>query len=316
MVTVAGGVPAVEAFEDVRQVLGRDPLPGVGDAERDPGRALSGLEGDPAPGRGVAQGVGEQVAQDLAHALAVHVHGQARIGVHGQGHALGGVGLLVGLGRGMQQPADPLGAAVQFDPALLGAGDVVDVLHQPGQPGQLLAHQLTGGLVPVGHPVLQGLVVDGQHGDGGAQLVGQVREHPSTGVLGALKPCGHGVERPCQLLHLGAGAHGRYAGVVPSTGHGLGRLGQGVDRTLDPAGDMPGQCQTTDQGRGQGHAQGPEIGVPVGLLHVQHLGCIVSGPGRFQVLAEQWWAGQGGHHHRGQHAGPHHQQLGEEEPGR
>ena len=23
-----------------------------------------------------------------------------------------------------------------------------------------------------------------------------------------------------------------------------------------------------------------------------------------------------GHHHRGQHAGPHHQQLGEEEPGR
>src|SRR6266545_4596608 len=54
----AGRVGAVEAVEHLRQVLGGDAVAGVGD-------------GDGAAGRGVAQGVGEQVVEDFADPVGV-----------------------------------------------------------------------------------------------------------------------------------------------------------------------------------------------------------------------------------------------------
>ena len=84
VVSVTGGVAAVEAFEDLRQVFGTDALAGVGDYEgQAPAAVGGGAQGDGTAGRGVAQGVGEQVAQYLAYALPVHLHGSGcRPGVH------------------------------------------------------------------------------------------------------------------------------------------------------------------------------------------------------------------------------------------
>lgn len=139
MVAVAGGVAAVEAFEEVGQLLGADAVAGVGDTDGHPPWALSvGAERDLSASWGVAQGVGEQVAQHLAHALPVgrDVSG-GLVDVDVQGHAFGGVGLPVGLGGRAHQLGHRLFGAVQDDAALLRAGDVVDVFHQPGEAGEL-----------------------------------------------------------------------------------------------------------------------------------------------------------------------------------
>ena len=76
-----GGVGLVEPFEDVREVLGGDPVTGVGDVQLHPVVVGSGRrELNGATGRGVPQCVLEQVRQDLPHALGVDVDVRERTG--------------------------------------------------------------------------------------------------------------------------------------------------------------------------------------------------------------------------------------------
>ena len=317
MVAVPGAVPAPEALEHPGQVLGGDAVAGVGNGDGHlPRTPPDDAEGDLPAGRCVAQGVGEQVAQHLPHPLPVHVHHPGVVvDVQDEPHALGGVRLPVGLRGGAGQVAGRLRGAVQVDPALLGPGDVVDVLDQPGEASELVGHELAGGLVPLRHPVLQRLAVDGEHRDRGAHLVGEVREHPPPELLGALQPLGHGVERGRHRVHLDAGAESRDPGVVAAAGHAPRRLGERGEGPPEAAGEQPGHRRGADHGGAQGHAQDDEAGVPVGPLHVEQLGGVLGVPGHDQVLVEDRGSGQGGDRHGGEDAGGHHDGLGQEEPG-
>ena len=144
--------------------------------------------------------------------------------------------------------------------------------------------------------------------------MGQVGEHLASSVLGTLQPLSHGVERSGQGVHFRPGAHGRDPGVVAAAGHPFGRLGQLPQRGLDAAGEPDGGQQRTDQGGGQGHGQSDQVGVAVGPLHVQQFRRALGVPGHDEVIVEQRWADQGGHHDRGHEAGAHHQQLGAQKP--
>jgi len=173
----AGTVDAEEAFEHSLEQVQGDALAGVGD--RDLHLACGRRGGgdlDVAAGWGVAQGVGEQVGEHLADAVGVDGDlGQVPVGAGGQGDALGGVGGVGGL-DGLDGGADqriglPCGQ-VQVELAFLGAGDGVEVVEQPTQPGRLGLEHLPGLLVG-GHDLVGDalqVAVDG--GQRVAQLVG------------------------------------------------------------------------------------------------------------------------------------------------
>ena len=142
----------------------------------------------------------------------------------------------MGLGGGVQEFEHGLFCAVQVDAPLLGAGDIGDVLDQPGEASQLVGHDLAGGFVPSGDPVLETFAVHGEHRDRGAHLMGQVREHPPAGAFGTLQTSRHDVERGGHPVHLRSGTHGRYPGVVAAAGHAFGGFGQLPERALDATG--------------------------------------------------------------------------------
>src|SRR5665647_872933 len=72
-VAVAGGVAAVEAFEDVGQLGGQDAFAGVGDGDGDFVEFGAGGDGDASARWCVAERVGEQVGEYLSDAVAIGV---------------------------------------------------------------------------------------------------------------------------------------------------------------------------------------------------------------------------------------------------
>src|SRR5512133_38366 len=79
----AGRVGPVEALEHPLGLLGGEPGPVVDDLDGGPGPAVQGREADPdldrAAGRGVGEGVVDQVGQDLAQPLVVAQHDQGAL---------------------------------------------------------------------------------------------------------------------------------------------------------------------------------------------------------------------------------------------
>src|SRR6266481_1930472 len=67
-------VGAPEPVEDVRQIPGRDPDPGVGDAEHGTPVAACQLHGNLPAARCVLHGVLDEIERELAHAAAVYRH--------------------------------------------------------------------------------------------------------------------------------------------------------------------------------------------------------------------------------------------------
>src|SRR5258708_18999449 len=65
-------VGAPEAVEDVRQIPGRDPDPGVGDGEPGTPVAAGQLHGDLTAARCVLHRVLDEIERELAHAAPVH----------------------------------------------------------------------------------------------------------------------------------------------------------------------------------------------------------------------------------------------------
>lgn len=139
----------------------------------------------------------------------------------------------MGLDGGTEHLAHRVLGAVQVVPALFGPGDVVDVLDQPGEPAQSIAHEPTGVLVPVRGPVLEGFPAGVQHRSRGARPVGRVRVRPPAGITGVLQAGGHGAEGGGHRVRLGTGAHGRDPDVVALADHPAGRLGECGQGPLD-----------------------------------------------------------------------------------
>ena len=83
------------------------------------------------------------------------------------------------------------------------------------------------------HPVLQGLQLRPQQGDGGAQFMGDVRHPAAAGLLVALQGRGQGVEVASQAGDLIAAVHGHAGGEVPG-GQPAGRLLDAPHRPHQP----------------------------------------------------------------------------------
>ena len=127
------------------------------------------------PAGGVAECVAEQVVEDLAQPVRICPH----LGRYGTGLVVQHDALVAEGGRG---GADRLGddrvdvhrLGVHLELALLGAGDAVDVVDQPAQPGGLLPHGLPG-LAGGGDDLVLDAFQEAVHrGDGGTQLVREV----------------------------------------------------------------------------------------------------------------------------------------------
>src|SRR6266540_3792415 len=94
-----------------------------------------------------------------------------RVDARGQGDVLGGVGSLGGLDRGADQLVRAACNQMQVELAFLSAGDGVEVVDQPAQPGGLGLEHLQGLLVAGHDPVGDALQVAVDGGQGVAQLV-------------------------------------------------------------------------------------------------------------------------------------------------
>ena len=248
-----------------------------------PGPPVEGRGPDPdldrAAGRGVGEGVVDQVGQHLAQPLVVAEHDQgapARVAVAGAQHqldlAVGGdrPGVVDGLGgQGEQVHRLPVERALLVEP-----GQQQEVLDQQPHPGRLVLdppHQAVqlGRVARPALPVQLGEAPDG--GQGRAQLVagvGHEAPHPVLGAPGRLLgaagaglgggpgPEGrldlgqHGVEGPAEPADLGARvAVGHPAGQVA----GGDRPGRLLDLDQRPqAGPDDGR---PDRGQGQQHDQ-------------------------------------------------------------
>jgi hypothetical protein len=109
------------------------------------------------------------------------------------------------------------------------------------------------------HAVSQPLVVGLDRGERGAQLVGEVRQQATAGVLGVLKRLRHGVERDGQVGELVIGGQRACTGIEVAGRERIGGPGQLLHRPGDadrqqPRDDGRGD-RGGDQGEGQGHQQ-------------------------------------------------------------
>ena len=202
MVAVAGGVGAIEPFEQVRQVFGADALSVVFDAEDHVGAALCGGEGDPSAGGGVSQGVVEQIAQYLGEPLPVGPHRSGVTAGGVQGDVLGGVAVGERHVHGTDEICGVHPVRGDQGMGLLGLGQGGGIGGEMHQPGGLLAQHRDRFRVEGFHPVLDRFEVGLQYGYRGADLVGQVAEHPPSGRFHRLETFGHLVERGGQLVEL------------------------------------------------------------------------------------------------------------------
>ena len=183
------GAPRVDAKEPLgqaRDVLRRDADAGVQDRAVGTGLVLEPTQADPAAFGGVLQGVLQQVVEDTAELLRVSGEPQTRIEARLDAMAPRAAQpeLLLQVGEDRRDVHWLVGArrlAVR-----LQAGQKQQVLHQTGHAARLLGHGLHGA-PPDGRQllalVLQRLQVARDHGEGRAQLVGDVGHEVAPDLL-------------------------------------------------------------------------------------------------------------------------------------
>ena len=186
-------------------------------------------------------------------------------------HRAGGIRVPHAFVRGRKEDRYGVVLPVEIETALLGGGDHVDVIGEPGQTPRLLAQGCPRFGSEHGHAVVQTLVVGAQGGDRGAQLVGEVGQHAPPGVLDPFQLVGHRVEGVREGLQLGARPDGRYAaGVIARA-----ELARGASHVVEgPAqtpGGVPGHCDGGQEGDDETYPEGDEGRVPVGHLDVVDL---------------------------------------------
>ena len=153
-------VAAVEAFENMGQLIGRNAVAIIGHGDHGPLRLRAPRDGDVSAGGRVAKRVGQKVAQHLSDPVGVDVDAQA-VGlaeVQGEVDALVLIAAARGFRASEQEIADETRRPPEAEPAFLGPRDVVDVVGEPGQPGCLGGENRLCVDAEVGDPVEQPLV--------------------------------------------------------------------------------------------------------------------------------------------------------------
>ncbi|MPM84189.1 hypothetical protein SDC9_131260 [bioreactor metagenome] len=201
----------VEPLEDALQVVGRQPLPGIGDLHHPLAGVRLAVHGDPATLGRRPDRVADQVGHHLGDAVGVGEH-------RGLAH-LGDLQVDARIGGLRTQSVDhPLHHAAQIDQtqiealgALLGPGQRAEVVGQPPQSAGLGGDQREVLAVRRHHPVDHRLELGVDHGQRGAHLVAHLAQQPGATLLGVGQSTGH---HP-QIVH--------QLGQLP--GAGLGQLG-------------------------------------------------------------------------------------------
>ena len=198
--------------------------------------------------------------------------------------------------------------------ALFGLGERGDVIGEAYEPTGLVAQHGDRLGVKGFHAVFEGLHVCLENGDGCADLVGEIAQQPAASGLDRFEPGGHLVEGFGEGVEVLTQVRRGDPNVVAPVGDGAGRRRYFSDRSLQPAGQIPGHHQRGEGGHRQGHSHRDDSGVPVGLLGVELL--IGSGrhPGAVKVFAEQRWPDDGGDYPRRDGAGDQHHGLCEQQP--
>lgn len=137
----AGAVDPVETVEDVRQMLGGDADPGVCDGDRDPATIDACPDLHPAAGRRVLERVFQE--EDLADPIRVgqHLRKPGR-DIDRQGHFLVIELRAEPRGRSLHEIPGPDAARVHGHEAGLGAGQFLQVIHEPLEAYGLSADQV------------------------------------------------------------------------------------------------------------------------------------------------------------------------------
>ncbi len=185
---------ASEALEDAVELVGGNAGPVVGHGEQD--ALVGGGDGDGDGGAGVADGVGEQVGQNLTDSGGVDVD-LGEVTGHGRRDddplALGQRGVALHRVSHQRRGAGPL--VVQGQPAGVGQGEGVEIVHKAPEQVGLLQQRAEVTVVAGVDAVELGLDAALQHGQGRAQLVGDVGEEAAALLLGGVQPDRHLVER-------------------------------------------------------------------------------------------------------------------------
>ena len=316
MGSIPSGVDPVEAFEQMREVRGRNTFSGVRDGQLHIARPRgeSGRDSDGSAGRGVPQRVVQQVAQDLTHSFGIEGQlGQPGGDVGDQVNAFGLVCLGRRVGGSRRHRLRPYCARVQYDLPLLGTGDGRDVVGQARQALGLSTQQLDSPGIQRRHAVLQRLEVGLQHRHRGTHLVSEIGQQSAAGLLDRAQTAGHLVEARGERVELRAEPWPGDSHVVMATGDVACRRGEVGDGPSDPTALVHAHRQRGRHRREQGQRQRDCVGALVGLLDVQDLGRCRSGLDHGEVVVEQAWADGGSNRPCREGAGQQHQGLGHEQ---
>ena len=311
--TVTGGIGAVEALEDVRQMLSGNPLAVVDNGEHHLGADAGGGEPDVTPGGRMPQRVVEQVAQHLVQPLPVRPQ-PAGVTFGVELDALGGIEVRDRGAHRFHEITRVHPSRRDGGGAFLGLGQSGSVGREPHQPSGLLAQHRDGLGVKGFHPVLDGFQICLKHRHRCADLVGEITEQLTAGGLHRLEAFGHPVESDCQIVEFVAQLRRGDPNVVVSLGDRGRRSRQLRDRALQTPAQVGGDHERGQRGDGDRHRDRQRSGVLVGLLGVELLVGVVNHPGPVQVLAKQRRSDHGGHQPGGDPAREQDQRLGEQKP--
>ncbi len=184
--------------------------------------------------RRVAQGVAQQVGEDLPDAHPIDLELDVTCALDDERHVTrdsdGGDG-----GNGvLDEDTHGHGFAVQGQPSGLAERQRAEVLDESVERAGLIAKQLEVGIVARVDAVELRLHLGLQHGERRAQLVGDVGEEPAAGRFRCVKAFGHAVERGAERAH-GARARRLHARRVVAGADALGALEQFAGRSGESA---------------------------------------------------------------------------------
>jgi hypothetical protein len=148
------------------------------------------------------------------------------------------------------------GLDLQRNVSRLQAGQVEQLIDEPGQALRLLQHDLQERGIGLLHAVEQVLQMGPERRDRRLQLVGHVGHQLAPEPLQALHLPGHPVEGPGKLADLVTRAH-RDARPVFTAGHAPGRLGHVAEGLGHPPGQDARQEQGDERGDGAGQQELP-----------------------------------------------------------
>ena len=309
----AGGVGAVEAVEDQRQVLGADAGSVVGHLDDDVGARSADGDHHLAALRGVVQRVVQQVPQDLREPDRVRVDDDGdRVGARGERDACRCEGGGEGDARRRDHAGDIDGRPVQGERVLLDQGQIPEVLRKPLQPPDLGLDRRQA-LLAGDNVVGEGLGVELQGRQRGTHLVGEIGQQLAACSFGVREPVAHPLEAGPQTCHLVTERVGAEPDGVPACGDRVGCGRQLLDRSGKASPERAGQDCGCQHGHREGCHECERTRVTEGLFSVPlHDGVGLAGGG--QMVGEQAGCDERDGQHQGDSADEGDLHLGGQDP--